>query len=132
MGDIMCLAGGTIAAVIEKKTQHHPMMLLWFGISSFFYLTMMATLHTDVAHTTVLDQTPEVQRLFSQLQVLTVCTWTGYPIVVFLGRAHGGVITKSLEDLLICILDVISKIGMEGLIVATCSVSGVECHPSDH
>ena len=57
-------------------------------------------------------------QLFNDLEVLTIVSWSFYPIAVLLGRAHFGLITQSVEDGFICILDIVSKIGMEGLIIA--------------
>lgn len=56
--------------------------------------------------------------LFDNLEVLTIVSWSFYPVAVLLGRAHFGIITQSVEDGFICILDIISKIGMEGMIIA--------------
>lgn len=50
-------------------------------------------------------------------QVLTSTVWTFYPIVVFFGRAQCHLISRYTEDCLLCLLDLISKLGMEGLIV---------------
>ncbi|CAE7261099.1 unnamed protein product, partial [Symbiodinium pilosum] len=54
-----------------------------------------------------------------------------YPVVVLLGRAHFGVISKGMEDALLCILDCISKIGMEFFVVFSCSAEGAQCHAKD-
>ncbi|CAE6929493.1 sop2 [Symbiodinium sp. CCMP2592] len=125
--DLMMLVGGIVSAMLvpkEKVMQKY----LWFSISVFFYMTMIAALEVDVAYGTVLDRPPDVQRLFSQLSWLTVISWTGYPIVVLLGRAHAGLISKGMEDALLCILDCVSKIGMEFFVVFTCSAAGAQCH----
>lgn len=97
--DLMMLVGGIVSAMLvpkEKVMQKY----LWFSISVFFYMTMIAALEVDVAYGTVLDRPADVQRLFSQLSWLTVISWTGYPIVVLLGRAHAGLISKGMEDAL--------------------------------
>ena len=59
-----------------------------------------------------------MQELFGYLKVLTSTVWTFYPIVVFLGRAQCNLISSEVEDLLLCILDLTAKLGMEGLIIA--------------
>ena len=64
-----------------------------------------------------------VQDLFNQLTILTSITWSCYPIVVFLGRAECHLITKEMEEFLLVVLDILSKIGMEALIVVS-HVSG--------
>ena len=64
------------------------------------------------------EQSVEIQALFGHLQVLTSTVWTFYPVVVLLGRAQCHLISKDTEDAILCILDCIAKLGMEGLIVA--------------
>eukprot|EP00913_Durusdinium_trenchii_P003706 g3430.t1 len=100
--DLMMLAGGIVSAMIVPKKK------------------------VDVANGTVKKRPADVQQLFSQLEWLTIISWTGYPIVVLLGRAHAGLISKGTEDALLCMLDCISKIGMEGFVVATCSMEGAQ------
>merc|ERR1712083_697539 len=100
-----------------------------FLTAVFFYLGMLNTMHTDLAKG-VEEQPDEVRQLFHQLNWLTTITWSFYPLTVFLGRAHASVISPACEDILLSILDVLSKIGMEGLVVATCAASGAHCHDS--
>ena len=64
------------------------------------------------------EQSVEIQALFGHLQVLTSTVWTFYPVVVLLGRAQCHLISKNTEDVLLCLLDLTSKLGVEGLIVA--------------
>jgi bacteriorhodopsin len=93
-------------------------MLLWFSIGCLFYVVMMAVLHGKVANGTVHNESDETQELFFHLERLTLATWSFYPVVVFLGRAQLKIISKSTEDTMLCILDCLAKLGMEGLIVA--------------
>ena len=79
---------------------------------------MVVTLHMDVAHGSAAHLSPEVQKLFQDLEILTIVTWSMYPMAVLCGRAHFGWISDDAEDLVICILGVISKIGMEGIMIA--------------
>ncbi|CAE7455145.1 aop3 [Symbiodinium natans] len=125
--DILMLVGGIVSAMIVPKGKVMQ-KYAWFGISIFFYILMVVALEVDVSYGTVLERPPDVQRLFKQLSWLTVISWTGYPIVVLLGRAHAGLISKGMEDALLCILDCISKIGMEFFVVFTCSAHGAQCH----
>jgi bacteriorhodopsin len=120
--DILMLGFGIVSALISWK--RNGLKHVWFFMSSFFYILMLVTLQVDVARGSALDQPVTVQHLFQHLQVLTTCTWSCYPIVVLLGRAHFKVITRDMEDILLVILDVTAKIGMEGFIVATCSSGG--------
>eukprot|EP00439_Symbiodinium_sp_Y106_P058706 s1637_g8.t1 len=112
--DLLMLTGGIVSAMIEKSLQRN----LWFGISVFFFVIMVTALQVDVANGTVLERPPDVQQLFSYLKWLTIISWSGYPVVVLLGRAHFGLISKGMEDALLCILDCISKIGMEFFVAA--------------
>ncbi|CAE7245522.1 aop3 [Symbiodinium sp. KB8] len=128
--DLLMLTGGIVSAMIvpkEKSLQRN----LWFGISVFFFVIMVTALQVDVANGTVLERPPDVQQLFSYLKWLTIISWSGYPVVVLLGRAHFGLISKGMEDALLCILDCISKIGMEFFVVISCSGEGAQCHAKD-
>lgn len=58
----------------------------------------------------------------------------------FLGRAHAGLISKGVEDALLCMLDCIAKLGMEGASRTAWSGGGISlrikkgacfCHPKD-
>ena len=92
-------------------------MLTWFFSASFFYVLMMFALHGEVANGTALEQPAEVQDLFRKLTILTSISWSLYPIVVFLGRAECHVITKEMEEFMLVVLDIISKMGCESLII---------------
>ena len=115
--DLMMLTGGIVAAMIVPKAKV-GLKYLWFFSSVFFFALMIAALQVDVANGTVKNRPADVQLLFSRLEWLTIISWSGYPVVVLLGRAHAGLISKGMEDALLCILDCISKIGMEGFVVA--------------
>ena len=128
--DLMMLTGGIVSAMIVPKKKV-ALKYLWFGSSVLFFCLMIAALQVDVANGTVKKRPPDVQQLFKRLEWLTIISWTGYPIVVLLGRAHAGLISKGMEDALLCMLDCISKIGMEGFVVATCSMEGAQCHVKD-
>ena len=43
--------------------------------------------------------------------------WSFYPIVCGLGRAQFGLISVPAEDSMICVLDTVSKVGMETLLI---------------
>ena len=64
-----------------------------------------------------LAQPQAVQDLFQSLTILTSISWSLYPVVVFLGRAECQVITKEMEEFLLVVLDIISKMGVEALII---------------
>merc|ERR1712232_298315 len=89
---------------------------VWFFFSCCFYVLMLATLHNDVANGSALHQPDEVKTLFYQLEHLTIIVWSFYPIAVLLGRAHAGLISAPAEDMLLCALDMVAKLGMEVLI----------------
>lgn len=128
--DLLMLGFGIIAAMISQ-TEHRVKWVFFFA-SCFFYVLMLLALHDKVANDTALETSDEVQALFTQVEVLTIVTWTCYPIVVGLGRAHLGRISKYTEDVLLIVLDVVSKIGMESLIIRTCVVRGGPCHAGDY
>ena len=115
--DLLMLATGIFAASLSR-VDHGRLMLVWFGIGCVFFIIMVSMLHVKVAHGTVLNQDQDTQDLFNHIEKLTIITWSFYPVVVFLGRAQNQLISKSAEDALLCILDCIAKLGMEGLIIA--------------
>lgn len=129
--DLMMLMGGIVSAVIVPKAKV-GLKIFWCGISLLFFGLMIAALQVGVANGTVKKRPPDVQQLFSQLEWLTIVSWTGYPIVVILGRAHAGLISKGVEDALLGMLDCIAKIGMEGFVIAACSAEGAQCHVKDY
>jgi bacteriorhodopsin len=121
--DILMLSFGIVSALISWE-RHKGLKHVWFIMSSIFYILMVVTLHVDVGHGSAMGQPDQVQNLFAQLEWLTVITWSFFPFVVVLGRAHFKVISRDVEDILLMILDVTAKIGMEGFIVASCSGGG--------
>ena len=92
-------------------------MLTWFFAAGFFYVMMMVALHGEVANGPALAQPQAVQDLFQSLTILTSISWSLYPVVVFLGRAECQVITKEMEEFLLVVLDIISKMGVEALLI---------------
>jgi bacteriorhodopsin len=116
--DVAMLAAGIIAALIPWD-QHRVKKQVWFAISCVYYVLMLVCLQADVAKKAK-EQSYSVQALFTRLEVLTVAVWSLYPVVVMLGRAQLGLITKPVEDIILCVMDVVAKVGMEGLIVVSC------------
>jgi len=114
--DLICLSFGIMSACLDRQKSSRQ-MLAFFLAAGFFYVFMMFALHEQVAQVTVLEQAQWVQDLFHQLEVLTAVSWSCYPIVVFFGRASCQIISKESEDFLLVLLDMISKVGMEALIL---------------
>jgi bacteriorhodopsin len=71
----------------------------------------------DVAHGSAHHVSPEIQTMFKEVEILTIVSWSMYPPTVLLGRAHFGIVSDAFEDALICVLDCISKIAFEGLLI---------------
>lgn len=78
---------------------------------------MMATLHIEVAKGSAHHVSHEVQVMFEEIEILTIVSWSFYPVAVLLGRAHFGIVSDAFEDSLICVLDCVSKIVFEGLLI---------------
>jgi bacteriorhodopsin len=139
--DLITLFLGISSAVMDQE-KHFGVKYTLFLIAAGFYILMVCTLMTDVAQP-LYDAAYEANHndhshddhyvsaddhmdsniehtveLFDNLEVLTIVSWSFYPVAVLLGRAHFGFITQSVEDGFICILDIISKVGMEGMIIA--------------
>jgi bacteriorhodopsin len=116
--DLGMLITGIIAAMIPWDP-HKWKKQVWFFASCMYYTLMVSSIQVDVAYKAK-KQSEAVQTLFQRLELLTIIVWTFYPIVVGLGRAHLGIMTKPMEDTILCVLDVVSKVGMEGFIVVSC------------
>lgn len=96
-------AAGIVSAMVVPK-EKVKVKYAWFTLSVLCFVMMIYSLHTDVANGTVQERPADVQALFSQLEWLTIVSWSWYPVVVLLGRAHFGIISKGTEDALLCIL----------------------------
>ncbi|CAK0810701.1 unnamed protein product [Prorocentrum cordatum] len=124
MSDLLMLATGIIAALMPWKPHKH-LKQVWFAFSCFFYIMLLVSLQVDVGYKAS-KQIEVAANLFKQLEMLTIVVWSFYPIIVGMGRAHLGLITKPTEDIILCVLDVVAKIGMEGIIVGSCFNGCVE------
>jgi len=123
-------AAGIVSAMVVPK-EKVKVKYAWFVLAVWCFAMMVFTLHTDVSNGTVEDRPADVRALFAQLEWLTIISWSWYPVVVLLGRAHFGVISKGMEDALLCILDCVAKLGMEGFVVASCTAPAAQCHAKD-
>jgi bacteriorhodopsin len=112
--DLLMLACGIASALIPDKNFGRPKMV-FFVCSCMFYCIMLFVLHRDVAGSSTLSG--DTRDLFNSLEYLTIISWTLYPIVCGLGRAHAGLISIPAEDALICIMDMTAKIGMEAVLI---------------
>ncbi len=143
--DLITLSLGITSAVMDQE-KHLGVKYTLFLIAIAFYIMMVCTLIQDVAqplydrrngddHHRFLEEDSDLEdtiELFNDLEVLTIVSWSFYPIAVLLGRAHFGLITQSVEDGFICILDIVSKIGMEGLIIAYAVQHYKEVNDDEH
>jgi bacteriorhodopsin len=118
ISDLLMLATGMVAAAMPWKG-YKVYKQIWFFFSCLFYMLLVVVLQVDVAYKAS-KQTEVAAQLFDRLKILTIVVWSFYPIIVGMGRAHLGLITKPMEDIALCVLDVMAKLGMEGLIVASC------------
>jgi len=123
-------AAGIVSAMVVPK-EKVKVKYAWFILAVWCFAMMVFTLHSDVSNGTVEDRPADVRALFAQLEWLTIISWSWYPVVVLLGRAHFGVISKGMEDALLCILDCVAKLGMEGFVVASCTAPAAQCHAKD-
>ena len=57
-------------------------------IHFYFYTCSSSVTATTAARYSLFLMCQDVQMLFSQLEWLTIVSWTGYPIVVLLGLIH--------------------------------------------
>ncbi len=96
-------AAGIVSAMVVPK-EKVKVKYAWFILAVLCFAMMVFTLHSDVSNGTVEDRPADVRALFAQLEWLTIISWSWYPVVVLLGRAHFGIISKGMEDALLCIL----------------------------
>lgn len=115
--DILMISAGIYSACLDR-VMHTRQMAFLFAASCVFYVIMLWIINFRIAADIQEQESAEVIELFSALKVLTSVVWTFYPFVVLLGRAQCHLISQNTEDVLLCILDLISKLGVEGLIVA--------------
>jgi bacteriorhodopsin len=114
--DLLMLSCGIASALIPASSKSTEKNIFFFA-GSIFFAIMVFVLHRDVANGTAQHLSPPIQALFQNLSILTISAWSVYPLVCGLGRAHLGVISVPAEDTLICVLDMVSKIGMEAFII---------------
>lgn len=112
--DLLMISAGIYSACLDRYA-HTRQMAWWFGASCVFYVIMLWIVNVRID---VSDQDEDTQALFRKLRLLTSTMWSFYPLVVFLGRAQCHLISQNTEDILLCLLDLVSKLGTEGLIVA--------------
>merc|ERR1712139_344540 len=89
--------------------------MMAFAVGCLYYVLMCATIQVHVAGGSAMKLP---QELFARLKWLTAILWTLYPIIVFVGRAHLAIISHDVEDIALCCVDAMSKLGMEGIIIA--------------
>jgi bacteriorhodopsin len=114
--DIIMLVCGICSAVADAKT-HFRVKSQLFIFACVAYVLMIYQLRTKVSRGSAQQQPEHIRNLFSNLEALMIVTWSFYPFAVGLGRAHAGLISTHAEDVLICALDAIAKVGMEGLVL---------------
>lgn len=125
--DILMISTGIFSACLDRNREYR-MMAFWFAASTIFYIIMICIINIRIANGPVMERPAEVQELFTYLKVLTSVVWSFYPIVVLLGRAQCHLISRNTEDVALMVLDLIAKLGVEGLIVA---YAGFIMEPAD-
>jgi len=125
--DLFMLLFGLVAIFVTKDKKVFCANYCFIASCAFFGC-MLIPIHVTIADGTAMQQPPHVRELFHQLKWLTSISWSFYPLVVYLGRAHINVLSPAQEDIALMAMDVISKIGMEGLIIATCAQKDAQCH----
>jgi bacteriorhodopsin len=121
--DVIMLVCGICSAVADAKT-HFRVKSQLFIFACVAFALMIYELRTKVARGSAQQQPEHIQDLFSNLETLMIVTWSFYPFAVGLGRAHAGLISTHAEDVLICALDAIAKVGMEGLVLYSVVAGG--------
>lgn len=120
--DIIMITGGIGSAMTTSR----PRSVFWFLISCAFYMLMVILIQSELDKSLV-DYDDDVKMLFSIFKMMTLSTWSFYPIVVFVSDQNAfctcGVLNHNQETIALAILDIISKLGVEILLVAMKSIT---------
>jgi bacteriorhodopsin len=118
--DVLMISLG-LCAMISREWKHR---VLWYFLASVFYCFLLFGILSPLS-SKVEEQETAMQDLFSSLKWIIIISWSLYPLVVMLGpsgiavSADGtvGYFGHSAEGIMIVVLDVISKVGFEALII---------------
>jgi sensory rhodopsin len=110
------MVAGFAAALIPG-----PGRFLAFGLATVAYIALLYLLTVSMTRTA--KQRPEkVSSLFGSLRNLTVILWTVYPVVWLLSSSGFGVITPSVNIMLVTYLDLLTKVGFGLIAISAGSV----------
>ena len=107
--NMVVMGVGTAAALLDG-----PISYGLFAVASVAFVALVAMLVGTVSERAE-EQTQAVDSLFKSLRNLTVILWSVYPLVWLLGPPGLGVLTTTVDVMLIVYLDLVTKVGF-GLI----------------
>ena len=126
--DMISIALGAASSALMPTWRKR---LFYFIPACCFFLVVMCALQLRVKNGAVQDRPEEIRVLYATMVDLTSAVWPMYPIIVVAGREQMGLISEPLEEILLTIVDVTAKIGIEMVLIAMCDDS-TACHPVDH
>jgi len=112
---ISCFLLFLFAALVAACTDR--LKPVWCVVVCLFYGLTVYNLHSEVAEGTLSAQDQQARDLFHRLEIFCLVFWSCYPVVVLLGRLKPAVVSRLIEDALICALDCVAKLGMAGFIL---------------
>ena len=115
--DVLMITLGIASAMTSSRRQS----LTWFVISCILYILMVITIQAEL-EASVENYGDDVKSMFEAFKMVTLVSWSAYPVVVLLGDQNAfcsfGALSHDMETIVLCLLDIVSKVGVEVIIVA--------------
>ena len=122
--DIVMIMGGIASALTSSKVRS----LVWFIFSTAMYVLMVVLIQANLDKSIeAYTDDEDIKTLFMIFKSMTVASWSFYPIVVMLGDQNGfcscGILSHDAESIALSVLDIVSKVGVEILLVSMKSIT---------
>lgn len=109
LADVLMLAFGLVSAYARSR----QVRLSTFGAACVCFVAVLLILQSELTTQASARGDPHAMMIFEKIRVLTVCSWSCYPVITFLGPTIAALIPAELEEVLLCIVDLASKVGVE-------------------
>jgi bacteriorhodopsin len=115
--DIVMISLGVASAITHSRVRS----LVWFAASAAMYVLMVILIQSELG-SSIESESDDVKSLYEIFKMMTLTTWSFYPIVVLVGDQNAfcscGIISHDAESIALSVLDIIAKVGVEILLVA--------------
>jgi len=108
LADISMLAFGFVSAYAHSR----QVRARSFGAACVCFVAVLLILQSELTMQAARGD-PHAQMIFEKIKILTVCSWSCYPVITFLGPTMGALIPAEVEEVLLCVVDLASKVGVE-------------------